>query len=113
MPKDYAAIARDLKSGYGELAKAGPVAMKAFAGFMQAASADGALDHKTKELIAIAISIAVRCESCIAYHVEAAHKAGATRAEVAETIVVAVELGGGPAASYGIEALRAYDQFAG
>ncbi len=81
-------------------------------GVMEAASKDGALDAKTKELMALAIGIALRCDGCIAYHTRAAQRHGATREEVAETIGVAVELGGGPAAVYGAEALAAFDQFA-
>ena len=52
--------------------------MKAFSSIAQAALAQGALDHKTKELIAIGISVAVRCDDCIAFHVKAAVDRGAT-----------------------------------
>lgn len=65
----------------------------------------------TKELIALAISIAVHCDGCIAYHVHDALAAGASRQEVAETIGVAVMMGGGPAVIYGAQALEAVGQF--
>ena len=61
--------------------------------------------------MALAIAIAIRCEGCIAYHVHDAIAAGATREEIAETIGVAVMMGGGPAAVYGAEALEAAGQF--
>ena len=86
--------------------------MKAYASLMAAATADGALAGKTKELMALSIAVATHCELCITYHARAAFKKGASRDEVAEAIAVAVEMGGGPAAVYGAEALSAFDQFA-
>ena len=61
--------------------------------------------------MALAIGIAVHCEGCVTYHVHDAVKAGATAQEVAETIGVAVMMGGGPAVVYGTEALEALAQF--
>ena len=72
---------------------------------------DGALPPKIKELMALAIAVAIHCEGCIAYHVHDALYAGATREEIVETIGVAVMMGGGPAAVYGAEALEAVAQF--
>jgi AhpD family alkylhydroperoxidase len=59
--------------------------------------------------MALAIAIAAPCEGCIVYHARAAKKKGASREQVAETIAVAIEMGGGPATVYGGEALAAYD----
>lgn len=97
----------------GKLAAGAPDTMKAFGGLAAAATKDGALDKKTKELMAISISICIRCEGCIAYHTHNAIKAGATREEMLETISVAVEMGGGPSTVYGSKALEAFDEFAG
>jgi AhpD family alkylhydroperoxidase len=72
---------------------------------------DGALNTKVKELMCLAIGIAVHCDGCIAYHVHDALKAGASRQEVVETISVAVMMGGGPAAVYAAMAMEALDQF--
>jgi AhpD family alkylhydroperoxidase len=72
---------------------------------------DGALDRKTKELIAVAIGISVRCDGCIASHVRTALRAGASREEILETIGVAIFMGGGPSTVYGAEALQALNQF--
>ena len=63
--------------------------------------------------MALAIGIAVHCDGCVAYHTKVARQHGATRDEVAETVALAVYMGGGPAAVYGADALRAYDQFSG
>jgi alkylhydroperoxidase/carboxymuconolactone decarboxylase family protein YurZ len=46
--------------------------MKAFSGLAQAALAPKALDGKTKELIALGIAVAIRCDDCIGFHVKAA-----------------------------------------
>ncbi|MDX2032095.1 MAG: carboxymuconolactone decarboxylase family protein [Blastocatellia bacterium] len=72
---------------------------------------EGALSPKAKELMALAIAICVRCDGCVAYHVHDALRAGATRAEILETIGVAIMMGGGPATIYGCEAFEALDQF--
>jgi len=85
--------------------------MKAFGTLSSAAPASYSLDTKTKELMALAIGIAVHCDGCVAYHTKMAHQHGASREEVAETVALAIYMGGGPAAVYGGDALRAYDQF--
>ncbi len=112
MSKDYKAMAGEVDARAGTLFKAAAEPMRAFRGLMEAASSAGALDTKTKELMALSIAIATHCEGCIVYHARAAHKLGASREEVAETVGVAIEMGGGPAAVYGGEALAAFDQFA-
>lgn len=70
---------------------------RAFAPFFQALMKEGALGVKQKELIALGIGIALRCDACIMTHVEKCLKAGATPQEVMETAGVAVMMGGGPA----------------
>ena len=78
----------------------------------QAATTDGMLDPKTKELIAAAIGVAVRCDGCIAFHVKALVQQGASREEILEMLGMAVYMGGGPSMVYAAQALEAYDQFA-
>ncbi len=113
MTKDFAEIAHDVITGVGLLQRGAPDTMKAFGNLSTAATASKALDTKTKELMALAIGIAVHCDGCVAYHTKMAHQHGASREEVVETATLAVYMGGGPAAVYGADALRAYDQFAG
>ncbi len=110
--KDWPAMAANLTPAVRELHKAAPEVMKAFREMGGAAHAEGALDPKTKELLAVAISVAVRCDPCITYHVEGARRHGATRAELAETIGLAIYMGAGPSAMYAAQALEAYDQYA-
>ena len=113
MAKDFAQVANDVMDGIGILRKGAPDAMKAFGALSTSATATSAIDTKTKELMALAIGIAVHCDGCVAYHTKMAHKYGATRQEVAETVALALYMGGGPAAVYGADAMRAYDQFSG
>ncbi|HET9188760.1 MAG TPA: carboxymuconolactone decarboxylase family protein [Acidothermaceae bacterium] len=82
-----------------------------FAKLHSAAVANGTLSGKVKKLIALAIGISVRCDGCIAYHVHDALRAGASRQEIAETVGVAIMMGGGPAVVYGCQALEALEQF--
>jgi AhpD family alkylhydroperoxidase len=92
------------------LRKAMPDQAKAFGDLARAAIAPGALDPKMKELIALSIGIAARCDGCLAFHAKAAKKYGATREEVIDAIGVAVYMGGGPSMIYGAEALEAFEQ---
>ena len=112
MDGDWPAANRSLSkliAGYREEA---PDVGAAFSSIAKAAIKPGALDSKTKELMALAIGIAARCDGCIGFHTEAAVKYGATREEVVETIGVAVYMGGGPSYVYGAQVLEAFDQLA-
>ena len=111
MHKDWNTIARDLTGLMSRLGTDSPDVGRAFAGLATAATKPGALDTKTKELIALAIGIAARCDGCIAFHARAAARHGASREEFLETIGMAVYMGGGPSMVYGAQALEAYDQF--
>lgn len=109
--KSYPEILETLEAGMAALGEAIPSTMTPFGEVVGAALADGALNAKTKELIALAIAVTVRCDPCIAHHANAVVKAGASREEVAETLGVAVLMGGGPAVAYSVSAMDAYDQF--
>ena len=86
--------------------------MKGFSAIAQAALKPGTLDVKTKELIALAISVAVRCDDCIAFHAKAAVERGASREEILETLGMAIYMGAGPSVMYASHALGAATQFA-
>jgi AhpD family alkylhydroperoxidase len=113
MTKDYPEIAGEASESTARLRQSLPEVMKGYGQMAEAALAGGALDQKTKELMALAISCIVRCDGCISLHTHAARRAGATREEVAEAVGVAVFMGGGPAVIRAAEALDAYDQFDG
>ena len=61
--------------------------------------------------IALAISVAIRCDGCVAFHSKAAVKHGATRDEVMETMGMALYMGAGPSLMYAAQAVEAFDQF--
>ena len=111
MFKDWPHIAADLTALTKELRAGTPDVMKAFSAMAQGATAPKALDTKTKELVALAIAVAIRCDPCIAFHAEAARKHGATRDEVMETVGTAIYMGAGPAVMYAAQAVEAYDQY--
>jgi AhpD family alkylhydroperoxidase len=108
---DHPARYEELTEGQRTLGREAPAVMGAFARLHTASQAEGALSAKVKELMALAIGIAVHCEGCITYHVHDALRAGASPEEIAETVGVAVMMGGGPAVVYGAEALEALRQF--
>ena len=113
MSKDYRALTLDISAYMRELRTLQPEAMKGFSALAQAAGADGSLDKKSKEFIALAIGITQHCDGCIGFHAKALIELGATRQEVAEVMAMCVYMGGGPALMYAADAMRAYDQFAG
>lgn len=113
MGKDYEQIADDVLKGVGLIRQAAPEAMSAFASLSTSSTSAKHIDTKTKELMALAIGIAVHCDGCVAFHTKMAHQHGAKREEIAETVALAVYMGGGPAAVYGADALRAFDEFDG
>ncbi len=90
-------IARKRKHAHGKLRALGSKVYDAFLAMETAAFSDGALAKKTKELIAVGISVRIDCESCMQWHIEQAAAAGATMREVLEAVEVAIEMGGGPA----------------
>jgi AhpD family alkylhydroperoxidase len=101
-----------IRTYMGRLAEGQPAAMKGFDQLHEAATGEGALDAKTKELIALAIAVNARCDGCIAFHTDAALGAGATRAEIMDSLGVAVLMGGGPSVIYATHVVEALEQFA-
>jgi len=113
MEKNYSELTKRISGDIRKLRKDIPDTMQAFSALAQAATRDGALDRKTKELIALALGVAARCDGCIGFHTEALVKLGATRQEVEETLGMAVYMGGGPSLMYAADAIAAYEQFEG
>lgn len=109
--KDFPAHYAELSRWMEKMGTAMPAVMQGFGALHEASIRPGALDSKTKELIALGIAITVRCDGCIAYHVHDALQAGASAGEIAETVSVAILMGGGPSVVYGIEAMQAVEQF--
>jgi AhpD family alkylhydroperoxidase len=111
MKTDYVGIHKVLEERLAQLGNEIPGPMTGFARLHKKAMEDGTLSRKVKEMMALAISIVVGCDGCIAYHVHDAVAAGATRQELLETIGVALLMGGGPGSIYAAHALDAIEQF--
>lgn len=111
MSKNYPEITKRIVGGIKQLRKNIPDTMQGFSALAGAATKDGVLDGKTKELIALAIGVATRCDGCIGFHTEALVRLGATRAEIEETLGMAIYMGGGPSLMYAADALLAFEQF--
>jgi AhpD family alkylhydroperoxidase len=88
-----------------------PDVMKGFNDLARAATRDGALDKKTKELIALTLGVAAHCDACIGFHVQALVKLGITKPELEEALAMAIYMGGGPSLMYSTNALAAFDEF--
>lgn len=95
-----------VKKSFGELGKNHPKMLEAYQSLNKAAAAE-ALDVKTRELIALAVAVTTRCESCISVHAEEAAKAGATESEIAGALATAIALNAGAAYTYSLRALEA------
>ena len=109
---DWQARIDDTKGAMRALNRTIPETTRGFAALSKAVKEGGVLGVKEKEYVALGISVAVRCDDCIAFHVEALMKAGATRDEMADVLAVAVQMGGGPALMYAARALQCWDQLA-
>ena len=108
----YAEVISELSEPTMSLREAVPEVFAGFGQLHNAAFAEGALSTKTKELIALTIAVVKECDGCIAYHAKAAARRGATPAEVAEALGVAVLMDGGTATTWGPRAWAAYLEFA-
>ena len=109
MSQSYPELIDDLNAAIGKLREGAPDPMRGFSALAREALKRGTLDVKTKELIAIGIAIATRCDGCIGFHAKALIELGATRQEVAEVMAVCVYMGGGPALMYAAETIAAWE----
>ena len=112
MTKSYPDITRRISANIKTLRRDIPETMAGFSALAQAATKEGALDKKTKELVALAIGVSTRCVGCIGFHSEALVRLGATKAEVEEALGMAIYMGGGPSLMYAADAIAAFEQFA-
>lgn len=108
----YAEMLSELHEPTRSLRHAVPQTWEGFVSMHQSAMSDGVVPARLKETVALAISVAKRCEPCIAYHARQAARAGASPDEVAEVLGVALLMEGGPAAMYAPMAWEAFQEFA-
>ena len=98
---------------FGAFQKEAPELFAGFNAMGRAAKKSGALDEKTKELIALGIAVSTRCDSCIGFHVKSLVRLNTTREELCEALEMIGYMGGGPSIAYSAKALEAYDEFSG
>jgi AhpD family alkylhydroperoxidase len=110
MTKAYREITQSVSASLAKLRADTPGIMKGFSALAEAATRDGALTRKTKELIALALGVAGHCDACLGFHLKTLIKLGATRLEVEEALGVAVYMGGGPSLMYAADALAAFEE---
>lgn len=113
MSTNYRALSADITATLAQLRADIPDTTRGFGALSHAAMREGVLDRKAKELIAMALSVAARCDACLAFHAEALIKLGCSRAELEEVLGVCVYMGGGPSLMYAARALDAYEQCGG
>jgi AhpD family alkylhydroperoxidase len=109
---DWLAYRKQLTGRIGQFATLSPDTVKGYQTLSRAGAATGHLDAKTRELIALAVSVTTRCDGCITVHTAEALKHGATRDEIAEALGVAVALNAGAAMVYSARTLDAVDAYA-
>lgn len=109
---NYLDLTQEVSKNLATLRKDIPDLMKGFNEMARAATCDGALDKKTKELIGIALSVAARCDPCIGFHMQALVRLGVSKIELEEALGMAVYMGGGPSLMYSANAIAAFEEFA-
>jgi AhpD family alkylhydroperoxidase len=106
----YRQLTQSVSAGLATLRSSTPEVMNSFNDLGRAATAGGVLDSKTKELIALALSVAARCDPCIGFHMKSLVRLGATRQEIDETLAVTTYMGGGPSLMYAASAIAAFEE---
>lgn len=109
MSKDYQAIATEIFQAVGQLKKSAPETIDSFHQLVQQATKPGQLDAKTKELIALALGVAARCEGCLVAHTKKLIGLGVSRDEIIDMLGVCIAMGGGPSYMYAAETLKIFD----
>jgi AhpD family alkylhydroperoxidase len=108
---NYRELTQEVSKNLTTLRNDIPDVMKGFSDLAKAATRDGALDKKTKELIALALGVASHCDACIGFHVQALVKLNVTKSELQEALGMAVYMGGGPSLMYSANAMAAFEEF--
>jgi len=111
MSEKFTQLTQGLNVQLAKMRKEMPELMAGFSAMAQAATKDGALDKKSKELIAMALAVANHCDGCIGFHSQTLVKLKTTREELLETLSMAIYMGGGPSLMYAAEALEAFEEF--
>lgn len=106
---DWTKYQSELLSRIKDLGRHSPETLAGYQKLSKAGETTRHLDAKTRELIALACAVTSRCDGCIAVHVDAAVKLGATSDEVSEALGVAIALAAGAALVYSARTLDSYE----
>ena len=105
---DWNNYRRQVVAGVGEIGKLVPETVKGYAALSGAGAKTNHLDAKTRELIALAVAISLRCDGCITVHAAEAKKHGASEGEIAEALGTAISVNAGAALVYSTRAHEAF-----
>jgi AhpD family alkylhydroperoxidase len=100
----------NVKKRVGDLSKLAPEAIKGYMALATSGEKATHLDGKTRELISLAVAVTTKCDGCIASHVEAAVKFGASKEELAEALGVAIAMNAGSALVYSARTMDCFDE---
>src|SRR5262245_13041088 len=106
---DWNNYRQQVVAGVGGIAKLSPDTVKGYATLGGAGAKTNRLDAKTRELIALAVAVSLRCDGCITVHAAEARKQGATKEEIAEALGVAISVNAGAALVYSTRTMDAFD----
>jgi AhpD family alkylhydroperoxidase len=105
---DWDKYRQQLAAAIAEIAKAAPDLVRGYRMLASSRAKSGALDAKTRELVALAVAVTVRCDGCIATHVDLARRQGATADEITDALGIAVMVNAGAALVYSARTLDAF-----
>ena len=108
MMLDWNEYQKQVLANVAELGKISPDTVRGYRGLSDAGNKTGALDAKTRELIALAVGVTRQCDGCITIHTDAAIKQGATKEEIVEALGVAIAVNAGAALVYSTRVLDAF-----
>lgn len=105
---DWNTYRSQVLAGVGQIGHLSPDTVKGYMGLSGAGAKTGHLDAKTRELIALAVAITLRCDGCITVHTGEAKKLGLTEEEIGEALGVAIAVNAGAALVYSTRTLDAF-----
>jgi AhpD family alkylhydroperoxidase len=105
---DWNGYRQQLAATIAEIAKAEPDLVRGYRMLATSRAKSGALDAKTRELVALAVAVTLRCDGCITTHVDLARRQGATADEITDALGIAVMVNAGAALVYSARTLDAF-----
>jgi AhpD family alkylhydroperoxidase len=108
MMLDWNEYQKQLGTAVADIARTSPDIVRGYRTLSEAGSKTAKLDPKTRELIALAVAVTLRCDGCITIHSDAAAKNGATKEELVEALGVAISVNAGAALVYSARTIDAF-----